>query len=210
VNKREAENQASSDLNDTQKSITMNASEITLNDDLKVNEGVSSEPIDSRAQDRQTLMKGLNNDLAGEYQAMLMYIHYSARITGPYRRELRGLFQAEIGDEQAHAQFLADKIAALGGIPTTRPLAVPQADQPREMLEQALAGERGAIAGYSERIRQAEEFGDIGLKVILESHVADETRHKEEIERILDGWVEPDVEESVRAMNRWQNDGGQG
>jgi bacterioferritin (cytochrome b1) len=54
------------------------------------------------------LLEGLNHDLAGEYQAILMYIHYSAKLTGPYRRELRALFQAEIGDEQGHAQFLAD------------------------------------------------------------------------------------------------------
>ena len=32
---------------------------------------------------------------------------------------------AEIADEQGHAQFLADKIAALGGEPTIRPRPVP-------------------------------------------------------------------------------------
>jgi bacterioferritin len=41
---------------------------------------------------------------------------------------------------------------------------------------------------YDQRIRQAEAFGDIGLKVDLENQVADETRHKEELERILAGW----------------------
>jgi bacterioferritin len=65
--------------------------------------------------ERQALIAGLNHDLAGEYQAILMYIHYSARLTGPFRRELRALFQAEVADEQGHAQFLSDKIAALGG-----------------------------------------------------------------------------------------------
>jgi hypothetical protein len=35
------------------------------------------------------------------------------------------LFQAEIGAEQGYAQFLADKIAALGGEPTTEPRPVP-------------------------------------------------------------------------------------
>ncbi len=128
--------------------------------------------------DRQPLLEGLNHDLAGEYQSILMYIHYSAKLTGPYRRELRALFLAQFGDEQAHAQFLADKIAALGGEPTTEPRPVPQANQPREMLGQALAAEEQAIADYSARIRQAEIFGDFGLKVELESQVADETRHK--------------------------------
>src|SRR3954447_16180621 len=117
------------------------------------------------ATDRQALVEGLNHDLAGEYQAILMYIHYSAKLTGPYRRELRALFQAEIGDEQGHAQFLADKIAALGGEPTTKPRPVPNADQPRQMLEKALAAEEQAITDYNARIRQAEAFADFGLKV---------------------------------------------
>ena len=73
------------------------------------------------AVDRQALIDGLNHDLAGEYQAIVMYTQYSAKLTGPYRRELRALFQAEIADEQGHAQFLADKIASLGGEPTTEP-----------------------------------------------------------------------------------------
>jgi len=159
--------------------------------------------------ERQNLINGLNRDLAGEYQAIVMYTHYSAKITGPYRRELRALFQAKIVEEQAHAQFLADKIAALDGDPTTTPREVPYADQPREMLEQLLQAEQQAIAGYCERIRQAEAFGDIGLKVILENQVADETRHKEEIERILAGWDEVNYER-VRNDSRWQDEGGQG
>ena len=142
----------------------------------------------SAAVDLQTLIEGLNHDLAGEYQAILMYIQYSAKLTGPYRRELRALFQAEVADETRHAQFLADKVAALGGEPTTTPRPVPQANQPREMLEQALAAEKQAIADYDERLHQADSFGDIGLKVSLENQIADETRHKEEIERVLAGW----------------------
>ena len=89
--------------------------------------------------DQQTLIDGLNHDLAGEYQAIIMYTHYSAKLTGPYRRELRALFQAEIPDEQGHAQFLSEKIATLGGEPTTEPRPVFHVDDPREMLEQALA-----------------------------------------------------------------------
>ncbi len=138
--------------------------------------------------DRQTLLIGLNHDLSGEYQAVLMYTHYSAKLTGPYRKELRALFQAEIADEQGHAQFLADKIAALGGEPTTQARPVLTADEPRSMLENALTAEKQAIADYRLRIEQAEAFGDIGLKVDLENQIADETRHKEEIERILAGW----------------------
>jgi len=37
------------------------------------------------------------------------------------------------------------------------------------MLERVLEAEKQAIADYDERIRQAEAFGDIGLKVDLET-----------------------------------------
>jgi bacterioferritin len=67
---------------------------------------------------------------------------------------------------------------------------VPPANQPRQMLEHALAAEEQAIADYNGRIRQAEGFGDFGLKASLETQVADETRHKEELQRIIAGWDE--------------------
>jgi bacterioferritin len=159
--------------------------------------------------DRSTLLAGLNHDLAGEYHAVLMYTTYAAKLTGPYRRELRALFLQEIGDEQAHAQFLADKIAALGGEPTTVPRDVTYAEQPREMLELVLAAEIQAVMDYGERIRQAEDYGDIGLKVALENQVADETRHKEEVERILSGWNDLNLERA-RNEDRWADDGAPG
>jgi bacterioferritin len=139
--------------------------------------------------DLQSLIDGLNEDLAGELQAMIMYIQYSATLTGPYRKELRSLFQAEVADEQRHAQFLADKVAALGGVPTTTPRPVPEAREPQEMLMEIAAAEKKAIADYNERLTQAEAYGDIGLKVELENQISDETRHKEEVEQILAGWT---------------------
>jgi bacterioferritin len=162
----------------------------TQKDDQRKTEVGRGDRSAATTMDPQALIEGLNHDLAGEYQAILMYIQYSAKLTGPYRRELRALFQVEITDEQGHAQFLADKIAALGGEPTTQPRPVPRANQPREMLEHALAAEKQAIVDYNGRLRQAEAFGDFGLKVDLENQVADETRHKEELERIIAGWDE--------------------
>ncbi len=161
-----------------------------------LNPGLGSGKVDrnsvypSTTDEQQALIDGLNHDLAGEYQAIIMYTHYSAKLIGPYRRELRALFQAEIPDELAHAQFLSEKIANLAGEPTTEPRPVRHVDDPREMLEQALGAEKQAICDYGERIRHAEAFGDIGLKVNLENMVADEARHMEEIQRILAGWLE--------------------
>jgi bacterioferritin len=136
----------------------------------------------------QRIIKNLNEDLAGELGAIIQYTAYAAKATGPYRPQLAEFFLAEVADEQEHAQFLANKIVALNGEPTTRPRPVPVADSNREMLQAILASEQKAVKDYAQRAREAEEFGDKGLVVQLEDMVRDESRHSEETERILRDW----------------------
>ncbi len=144
--------------------------------------------------DKQTLINKLNEDLSNELAAIIQYITYSALVTGHSRPELESFFLKEVPDEQGHAEFLANKVVALGGIPTTVPAAVAAAKTNKELLEAALEAERKAVKGYIERAQQADEFGDVGLKVQLEDMVRDETQHKEKIERILRDWsMEPAV-----------------
>jgi bacterioferritin len=138
--------------------------------------------------DKQTLIDHLNDDLANEFSAIIQYLTYAAKATGPYRPQLAQFFLTEVADEQLHAQFLANKIVALGGDPTTQPRAVPAAATNREMLEAVLAAERQATRGYTERAREAEDYGDKGLVVQLEDMVRDESTHSEETERILRDW----------------------
>jgi bacterioferritin len=138
--------------------------------------------------DKQKLIDRLNEDLAGELSAIIQYITYAAKTTGPYRPQLSSFFLAEVADEQGHAQFLANKIVALGGEPTTKPRAVTSAATNRDMLEAVLVAERQATADYSQRARDAEAYGDKGLVVQLEDMVRDESGHSEETERILRDW----------------------
>jgi bacterioferritin len=138
--------------------------------------------------DKQTLINNLNEDLAGELSAIIQYITYAAKTTGPYRPQLAQFFLEEVADEQLHAQFLANKIVALGGEPTTTPRAVPPAHNNKEMLEAILAAENQAVADYGRRADEAKEFGDTGLAVQLEDMVRDETEHSEETARMLRDW----------------------
>lgn len=137
---------------------------------------------------KQTLIDHLNEDLSGELSANIQYLTYAAKATGPYRPQLAQFFLVEVADEQLHAQFLANKIVALGGEPATTPRPVPAARSNREMLEAVLAAERQATADYSQRALEAEAFGDKGLVVQLEDMVRDESGHSEETERILRDW----------------------
>jgi bacterioferritin len=138
--------------------------------------------------DKQEMIRALNEDLAGELGAIIQYITYAAKTTGPYRPQLSQFFLQEVPDEQGHAQYLANKIVALGGEPTTVAREVPHAKNNREMVEAVCDAEKRAVTDYTKRAKQAEEFGDKGLVVQLEDIVNDETGHLEETERLLRDW----------------------
>lgn len=140
------------------------------------------------AKQSNKLITLLNADLAGEFGAIVQYLTYAAKATGPYRPQLVQFFMAEVADEQLHAQFLANKIVALGGEPTTTPRPVAPAKTNQEMLEAVLAAERRATKDYTKRAREADASGDKGLAVQLEDMVRDESGHAEETERILRDW----------------------
>lgn len=138
--------------------------------------------------DKETLIDNLNLDLAGELSAVIQYITYAAKTTGPYRPQLSQFFLAEVVDELEHAKFLSNKIVALGGEPTTVPRNVPVASTNREMLESVFLAEKKATQDYTLRAKEADEYGDKGLAVQLEDMVRDESGHAEETERILRDW----------------------
>ncbi len=137
---------------------------------------------------KQTMIDHLNEDLAGELGAIIQYLTYAAKTTGPYRPQISQFFLTEVADEQLHAQFLANKIVALGGEPTTQPRPVPAAKTNKEMLQAVLAAEQQAAKDYAQRAREADELGDKGLAVQLEDMVRDESGHAEETERMLRDW----------------------
>ena len=137
---------------------------------------------------REKIIDHLKQDLAAEFAAIMQYTTYAAMATGPYRPQLAQFFQQEIADEQIHAQYLANKIVALGGEPLVEADDVPLVNTNQEMLQAVLKAEQEAISNYGQRIEQAEAFGDKGLVVQLEDMVRDETSHSEETERILRNW----------------------
>jgi bacterioferritin len=138
--------------------------------------------------DLKSLIDGLNEDLAAEYQAVIMYRTYASLVSGPYRQELRAFFEAEIPDELMHAALLADKIVALGGTPTVVPAPVPLATEPKAMLENALRAEVETIDRYIKRVAQAEQAGETPIKLQLENLIVDESTHRDDIRRMLLGW----------------------
>ena len=134
------------------------------------------------------LLAGLNEDLRGEFQAVIMYRLYASMVQGPYRQELRTFFANEIPEELTHAQILADKIAALGGTPVAEPAPVQVVKDAKEMIETALQAEVETIDRYVKRREQAEHAGEYGLAAEFDTIIADETHHRDELRQMLARW----------------------
>ncbi len=133
----------------------------------------------------QELIDGLNEDLANEYAAVIMYTYNAAVVSGMYRQVLKPFFEGEISDEQGHAMYLSEKISVLGGTPTTKPAEVKQLADVHEMLKEARRAEKATIDRYEKRKKQAANLNMTELVVKLEDLIADETHHMEEMDRLL-------------------------
>ncbi|MGE0705456.1 MAG: bacterioferritin [Vicinamibacterales bacterium] len=137
---------------------------------------------------KRDLIDGLNEDLRGEFQAVIMYRLYASMVQGPYRQELRAFFANEIPDELLHAQLLADKISAMGGTPAAVPAPVKVVADAKAMLEVALDAEITTLARYVKRRKQAEAAGEYGLAAELDTLIADESKHRDELKQMLARW----------------------
>lgn len=134
---------------------------------------------------KEILINDLNFDLSHEYGAVIQYSYSASVVSGLYRSALKPFFEAEITDELGHAMYLAEKLKSLGGTPTTKAAEVPQPTEVKDLLETVLKSESDTIVRYEKRRKQAEELGLTELVVTLEDMIADETGHKEEVERLL-------------------------
>ena len=135
-----------------------------------------------------TLIAGLNEDLRGEFQAVIMYRLFASMVQGPYRQELRTFFADEIPEELMHAQILADKISAMGGVPAAEPSKVKVVLEAKEMIQVALDAEIETIARYVKRRKQAEDAGEHGLAAQFDDLIMDETHHRDELQQMLARW----------------------
>ena len=133
---------------------------------------------------KQQLINGLNEDLNLELEALLRYLYHVSSATGLMGHELREELKADLQSELDHAMFLADKITALGGEVQIAPSLPKKVRTAKQMMQLDIEAERRVIASYTERITQAEAFGDKGLVIRLEDLLAEETDHAEALERL--------------------------
>jgi len=140
---------------------------------------------------REQMIRLLNEDLAGEYQAIIAYTVYSQVLKGAAYMDVARELEAHAGEELAHAIKIAKQIDYLGGMPCVTPKAVKTSKNPAEMLRADLDNERETVGRYRERIRQAEAMGEFALSEILRGIIVQEQEHEIDLSAALNIEVPP-------------------
>src|ERR1051326_3172831 len=83
---------------------------------------------------REEMIRLLNEDLAGEYQAIIAYTVYSQVLKGAEYTDIARELEVHAGEELAHAIKIAKQIDYLGGMPGVTPKVVRLSEQAEELL----------------------------------------------------------------------------
>jgi bacterioferritin len=140
---------------------------------------------------REQMIQLLNEDLAGEYQAIIAYTVYSQVLKGAAYTDIARELELHAAEELQHAIKIAKQIDYLGGMPGVTPKPVKTSNDPVVMLRADLENERETVGRYRERIRQAETMGEFALSETLRGIIVQEQEHEIDLASALDINVPP-------------------
>lgn len=142
---------------------------------------------------RERMIELLNEDLAGEYQAIIAYVVYSQVLKGAAYTDIARELEVHAGEELAHAIKIAKQVDYLGGMPVVTPKPVKTSTDAVEMLQADLKNERETVGRYRERIRQAEAMGEFALSETLRGIIVQEQEHEIDLSSALNIEVPPAI-----------------
>jgi bacterioferritin len=151
---------------------------------------------------RAQMIQFLNEDLAGEYQAIIAYTVYSQVLKGAAYTDIARELEAHAGEELAHAIKIAKQIDYLGGMPCVIPKPVKTSNDPVTMLRADLENERATVSRYRERIRQAEAMGEFALSETLRGIIVQEQEHEIDLSAALGIDVPPAIKPGNKKNGR--------
>jgi bacterioferritin len=126
---------------------------------------------------RDDLIRLLNDDLSGEYQAIISYVVYSQVLRGPEYMNIAGELETHAAEELRHALIISKQIDYLGGMPAVQPKPVRTSEKPGDMLRFDLENEMVTIHNYRERVRQCEGLGEYAMAEHIREILKDEQDH---------------------------------
>lgn len=142
--------------------------------------------------DRETVIKLLNEALATEIVCVLRYRRHYFMAEGMNAESVKSEFLAHAGEEQAHADQLAERIVQLGGEPNLSPEGLAdrshseyiEGENLEDMIKEDLVAERIAIESYRDVIAFV-GTDDPTTRRLLEEILMKEEEHAEDLVSLL-------------------------
>ncbi len=135
--------------------------------------------------DRESLIIELNKDLEWEYAAAIQYVQHASVITGHEYESIQKELIIHSQEEMQYAVMVSEQIDFLGGVPTVDIEQIDVSPESLAMLQQDLKGEDNAIVRYKERIYQAEQLREYGLRRVIEDILIQEEEHKRDLLTVI-------------------------
>jgi len=132
------------------------------------------------------LMDLLNEAIAREIQVSIQYMWQHVLWKGVKGFAVKEEFEKIAIEEMKHAEAIAERLAYLGGKPTTKPAPIFVGDSLKEMLEQDVKDEENAIQLYRKIIHKAQEADDFTTARLFRKILEDEEEHHDTFSGLLE------------------------
>ena len=136
------------------------------------------------ALDKAQIIKLMNEGLEMEYASQIQYLTQAAITVGPYAEGLMARFKEIASDEMEHAAILRTRIAALGGVPTTKVGEIQIHKDSLQAVKINLKYERETVDFYR-KILNLIPHDEVILYEAIEHILQDSQEHVEELERLV-------------------------
>jgi bacterioferritin len=147
---------------------------------------------DAYRADRDTVLRLLNEALATELVCVLRYKRHYYMASGIHAQSVAEEFLEHAGEEQGHADLIAERITQLDGEPDLNPDGLLTRSHSEyiegeglvDMIKEDLVAERIAIDSYAEMIRYIGE-DDPSTRRMLEGILATEEEHADDLRTLI-------------------------
>lgn len=129
------------------------------------------------SKERDELVRGLNEDLAREYQAIIAYVVYSQMLKGAAYMTIAKELEVHAAEELKHALIIAKHIDYLGGTPVVTPKPVVVTDDAEKMLRADLDNESDTIRHYRRRLKECEAASEYAIAEDIREILRQEQEH---------------------------------
>lgn len=132
------------------------------------------------------LLELLNKAIAREMQVSIQYMWQHVLWKGTKGFAVKDELKKIAITEMKHAEAIAERLAYLGGRPTTKPEPIFVGETLKEMIERDKKDEEGAIQLYKQTVEVARKEGDETTKRLFRQILSDEEEHHDTFTSLLE------------------------